>query len=179
VTVRVSRGATGAPRGVLWTESLARWKALVTIRAHLRFCRSTSCSRARAHDHVRHQSRHGGAIGGAIPKSSGDAILDKALEYMGFRAGDAMLGKPVNPCSSAAVRTDAWRTSRPRPACSKDARWRRASPADRTGFTTIKRDAEAAGYAEVFRAAGADWRESGCSMCLGMNGDTSGRASIR
>jgi 3-isopropylmalate/(R)-2-methylmalate dehydratase large subunit len=38
----------------------------------------------------------------------------------------------------------------------------------------IKREAEAAGLAEIFRAAGADWRESGCSMCLGMNGDTVG-----
>ena len=36
----------------------------------------------------------------------------------------------------------------------------------------VKRDAEAAGLADIFKTAGADWRESGCSMCLGMNGDT-------
>jgi 3-isopropylmalate/(R)-2-methylmalate dehydratase large subunit len=42
------------------------------------------------------------------------------------------------------------------------------------GSQQIKRDAEAAGLAEIFIAAGADWRESGCSMCLGMNGDTVG-----
>jgi 3-isopropylmalate/(R)-2-methylmalate dehydratase large subunit len=40
------------------------------------------------------------------------------------------------------------------------------------GSQQIKRDAEAAGLRGYFQGAGADWRESGCSMCLGMNGDT-------
>ena len=40
------------------------------------------------------------------------------------------------------------------------------------GSQAIKRAAEEAGYADIFKAAGADFRESGCSMCLGMNGDT-------
>jgi 3-isopropylmalate/(R)-2-methylmalate dehydratase large subunit len=40
------------------------------------------------------------------------------------------------------------------------------------GSQQVKREAEARGLHEVFAAAGAEWRESGCSMCLGMNGDT-------
>jgi 3-isopropylmalate/(R)-2-methylmalate dehydratase large subunit len=36
----------------------------------------------------------------------------------------------------------------------------------------VKRAAEAEGLDRVFRDAGAEWRESGCSMCIGMNGDT-------
>jgi 3-isopropylmalate/(R)-2-methylmalate dehydratase large subunit len=40
------------------------------------------------------------------------------------------------------------------------------------GSQQIKHAAEAEGLADIFKAAGADWRESGCSMCLGMNGDT-------
>jgi 3-isopropylmalate/(R)-2-methylmalate dehydratase large subunit len=40
------------------------------------------------------------------------------------------------------------------------------------GSQEVKRAAEAEGLDEVFRSAGAEWRESGCSMCLGMNGDT-------
>jgi 3-isopropylmalate/(R)-2-methylmalate dehydratase large subunit len=40
------------------------------------------------------------------------------------------------------------------------------------GSQQIKRQAEELGYARAFIAAGAEWRESGCSMCLGMNGDT-------
>jgi 3-isopropylmalate/(R)-2-methylmalate dehydratase small subunit len=39
------------------------------------------------------------------------------------------------------------------------------------GSQAVKRAAEAEGLDQVFLAAGAEWRESGCSMCLGMNGD--------
>ena len=39
------------------------------------------------------------------------------------------------------------------------------------GSERVKREAEAEGLAEIFKAAGAEWRESGCSMCIAMNGD--------
>jgi 3-isopropylmalate/(R)-2-methylmalate dehydratase large subunit len=43
------------------------------------------------------------------------------------------------------------------------------------GSQDVKRQAEREGLDQVFLAAGAEWRESGCSMCLGMNGDLVGR----
>ena len=43
------------------------------------------------------------------------------------------------------------------------------------GSQNVKRQAEAEGLDRVFLDAGAEWRESGCSMCLGMNGDLVGR----
>jgi 3-isopropylmalate/(R)-2-methylmalate dehydratase large subunit len=43
------------------------------------------------------------------------------------------------------------------------------------GSQQVKRAAEAEGLDRVFLEAGAEWRESGCSMCIGMNGDTVGR----
>ncbi|HEY4972989.1 MAG TPA: aconitase family protein, partial [Steroidobacteraceae bacterium] len=43
------------------------------------------------------------------------------------------------------------------------------------GSQQVKKAAEAEGLDRVFIAAGAEWRESGCSMCIGMNGDTVGR----
>ena len=42
------------------------------------------------------------------------------------------------------------------------------------GSEDVKRQAEREGLDEVFRAAGADWREAGCSMCIAMNGDQLG-----
>jgi 3-isopropylmalate/(R)-2-methylmalate dehydratase large subunit len=39
------------------------------------------------------------------------------------------------------------------------------------GSTAVKKQAEAAGLDAVFRAAGFEWHESGCSMCAGANGD--------
>ena len=48
------------------------------------------------------------------------------------------------------------------------------------GSQQVKREAEAAGLDAIFIDAGAEWRESGCSMCIGMNGDTGrARASTR
>ncbi len=48
------------------------------------------------------------------------------------------------------------------------------------GSQKIKTDAEKLGLNKIFKEAGAEWRESGCSMCLGMNGDTvdSGKLSV-
>jgi 3-isopropylmalate/(R)-2-methylmalate dehydratase large subunit len=48
------------------------------------------------------------------------------------------------------------------------------------GSQQVKRDAESEGLDRVFIDAGAEWRESGCSMCIGMNGDTvsSGEYSV-
>ena len=46
------------------------------------------------------------------------------------------------------------------------------------GSQTVKQQAEAEGLDRVFTAAGAEWRESGCSMCLGMNGDTVARGQL-
>jgi 3-isopropylmalate/(R)-2-methylmalate dehydratase large subunit len=42
----------------------------------------------------------------------------------------------------------------------------------------VKREAEALGLHTVFLEAGAQWREPGCSMCLGMNGDTAAPGEV-
>jgi len=46
------------------------------------------------------------------------------------------------------------------------------------GSERVKREAEERGLHEIFRAAGAEWREPGCSMCLGMNGDTASAGEL-
>ena len=46
------------------------------------------------------------------------------------------------------------------------------------GSQEVKRQAEAEGLDEIVRAAGGEWRESGCSMCIGMNGDTVPRGKL-
>ncbi len=92
---------------------------------------------------------------------------------MGFHGGEAMLGKPVNivfigSCTNGRLED--------LQAAAQILKGRKVAPGVRLiivpGSQQIKREAEAAGLAEIFEAAGADWRESGCSMCLGMNGDT-------
>jgi 3-isopropylmalate/(R)-2-methylmalate dehydratase large subunit len=92
---------------------------------------------------------------------------------MGFHSGDGMLGKPVNTvfigsCTNGRL-TDLQ-------AAARILKGRKVAPGVHLlivpGSQEIKREAEATGLADIFKSAGADWRESGCSMCLGMNGDT-------
>ena len=112
-------------------------------------------------------------ITASIPDSAGDAVADKALGYMGFRGGDAMLGKPVNTVFIGSCTNGRLEDLR---AAATVLKGRKVAAGVHLlivpGSQQVKRDAEAAGLAEIFKTAGADWRESGCSMCLGMNGDT-------
>jgi 3-isopropylmalate/(R)-2-methylmalate dehydratase large subunit len=112
-------------------------------------------------------------ITASIPDSAGDAVADKALGYMGFHGGDAMLGKPVNTVFIGSCTNGRLEDLH---AAARVLKGRKVAAGVHLlivpGSQQVKRDAEAAGLAEIFKAAGADWRESGCSMCLGMNGDT-------
>jgi 3-isopropylmalate/(R)-2-methylmalate dehydratase large subunit len=103
---------------------------------------------------------------------SGDAVFARSLEYMGLEPGEALQDKPVQvvfvgSCTNARL-SDL-------EAAARVLAGRRVAPGVRMlvvpGSQQIKREAEERGYAKVFTDAGAEWRESGCSMCLGMNGD--------
>jgi 3-isopropylmalate/(R)-2-methylmalate dehydratase large subunit len=92
---------------------------------------------------------------------------------MGFEPGEALAGKPVDlvflgSCTNA-------RLSDLRVAASM-LKGRRIAERVRMlvvpGSQQVKQAAEAEGLHRVFTEAGAEWRESGCSMCVGINGDT-------
>ena len=111
-------------------------------------------------------------IGGAVPDRPGDAVFAKSLAYMGLQPGDRLTDKPVQvvfvgSCTNGRLSDleDAARILRGR----KVARGVRMLVVP--GSQQVKRQAEERGLAQVFQDAGAEWRESGCSMCLGMNGD--------
>jgi 3-isopropylmalate/(R)-2-methylmalate dehydratase large subunit len=114
-------------------------------------------------------------IGSSIPDTAGDEAFDKALRYMGFHGGEAMLGKPVDVVFIGSCTNGRLADLQ---AAARILEGRTVAPGVRLlivpGSQDIKRAAEAQGLADIFKAAGADWRESGCSMCLGMNGDTVG-----
>ena len=77
-------------------------------------------------------------------------------------------------CSSAAAPTDGSRICK---AAAQILKGRKVAPGVRLLIVPGSQADQARSrsgrvYADIFKAAGADWRESGCSMCLGMNGDT-------
>ncbi len=106
------------------------------------------------------------------PDASQRAALDKALRYMGLRPGERLTGKPVDVVFVGSCTNS--RISDLRTAASV-LRGRRVAPGVRLlvvpGSQAVKRQAEAEGLDRVFREAGGEWREAGCSMCIAMNGD--------
>jgi 3-isopropylmalate/(R)-2-methylmalate dehydratase large subunit len=98
--------------------------------------------------------------------------LVKALSYMGLQPGEQLLGKRIDVVFLGSCTNS--RLSDLRAAANVLA-GHRVAPGVRMlvvpGSQQVKRAAEAEGLDEVFRAAGAEWREAGCSMCIAMNDD--------
>jgi 3-isopropylmalate/(R)-2-methylmalate dehydratase large subunit len=174
VTFAYLEGKPRAPRGAQWEEALARWRTLRTDPGAA-FDSSVDLDATVLEPMITYGTNPGMVlpIGAAIPDRSGDAIFAKALAYMGFHGGEAMLGKPVDVVFIGSCTNGRLEDLQ---AAAQILKNRKIAPGVRMlivpGSQEIKRAAEAAGYADIFKAAGADWRESGCSMCLGMNGDT-------
>jgi 3-isopropylmalate/(R)-2-methylmalate dehydratase large subunit len=110
-------------------------------------------------------------ITGNVPADGGPA-QEKALRYMGLRAGQQLLGHPIDVVFIGSCTNS--RLSDLRAAASV-LRGRKVADTVRTlvvpGSMRVKRAAEAEGLDKVFLEAGAEWREPGCSMCIAMNGD--------
>jgi 3-isopropylmalate/(R)-2-methylmalate dehydratase large subunit len=100
---------------------------------------------------------------------------ERALEYMGLSAGARLAGTPVDQVFIGSGTNS--RLSDLREAA-RVAKGRRVSPRVRAlvvpGSGQVKAAAEAEGLDAVFREAGFEWREPGCSMCVAMNGDEVG-----
>jgi 3-isopropylmalate/(R)-2-methylmalate dehydratase large subunit len=170
-------GRPRAPQGEAWECSLAAWRELPTD-AGARFDRSADIDAGAVEPMITYGTNPGMVIpvGGHIPERPGDALFGRALAYMGLNPGEPIKDQPVNvvfvgSCTNA-------RLSDLR-AAARVLRGRRIAPGLTMlvvpGSQQVKREAEAEGLDRVFLEAGAEWRESGCSMCLGMNGDVVGR----
>jgi 3-isopropylmalate/(R)-2-methylmalate dehydratase large subunit len=187
VTFEYLKDKPRAPKGAAWDAALLRWRALAGDPGAV-FEASIDIDAATLEPMITYGTNPGMVVPltGAIPLGAGaggagaardpgvaQGVFDKALAYMGFHGGEAMLGKPVNvvfigSCTNGRLAD--------LEAAARILKGRKVAPGVKLlivpGSQTVKREAEAAGYAQIFKDAGADWRESGCSMCLGMNGDT-------
>jgi len=161
-----------APQGADWDAAVARWRALVTDDGAV-FDREIHIDATTLSPMITYGTHPGMsvAIDESIP-SDGDAVYHKALAYMGLTPGQSMLGHPVQyvflgSCTNGRL-SDL-------EAAASLLEGRTVAPGVQflvvPGSDAIKRAAEAKGLDRIFKAAGADWREAGCSMCLGMNGD--------
>jgi 3-isopropylmalate/(R)-2-methylmalate dehydratase large subunit len=174
ITFAYLKGRPRAPQNEHWDAAVARWRGLVTDPG-AEFDASVDIDASVIEPMITYGTNPGMVlpIGASIPDKAGDEVFDKALRYMGFHDGDPMLGKPVDVVFIGSCTNGRLADLK---AAAHILKGRKIAPGVRLlivpGSQEIKREAEAAGYADIFKAAGADWRESGCSMCLGMNGDT-------
>jgi len=165
------------------TDALAgRWRALATDPG-ARFDRSVTIDVRRLEPMITFGTNPGMGvpITSAIPDpdriadASERASLVKALQYMGLRPGEPLVGRKVDVVFIGSCTNS--RISDLRQAATV-LKGRTVAPSVRTlivpGSEAVKREAEAEGLDRVFTAAGAEWRLPGCSMCIAMNGDEVG-----
>jgi 3-isopropylmalate/(R)-2-methylmalate dehydratase large subunit len=117
-------------------------------------------------------------IGGVVPgpEASADAerreVMARTLDYMGLAPGMRLEGLPVDRVFIGSCTNSRIEDLRSAAAVALGRRVAEGVEAWVVpGSEAVKRQAEAEGLHEVFRGAGFAWREAGCSMCVGMNGD--------
>jgi 3-isopropylmalate/(R)-2-methylmalate dehydratase large subunit len=175
-TIAYLAGRPRAPQAAAWDLAQARWRELASDPG-AQFDASVDIDASLLEPMITYGTNPGMvvAISAAIPVRSEDPVEQKALAYMGFHGGERMLGKPVDVVFIGSCTNGRLEDLQ---AAARILRGRTVAKGVHLlivpGSQQVKREAEAAGLADIFKAAGADWRESGCSMCLGMNGDTVG-----
>jgi 3-isopropylmalate/(R)-2-methylmalate dehydratase large subunit len=163
-------GREGAPKD--WDEAVARWRALPTEQGAA-FDREETIDASGIAPTVTWGTNPGQVVEvtGAIPQPDGETG-ERALAYMGLQPGvpimDVGLDRVfIGSCTNS--RIEDLRAAAKIVAGRKVASTLRAMVVP--GSQQVKAQAEQEGLDAVFRDAGFEWRESGCSMCLGMNPD--------
>jgi 3-isopropylmalate/(R)-2-methylmalate dehydratase large subunit len=166
-----------SPHGAAWERAVERWRALPSDPGAI-FDREHTLDAAQVEPMISYGTHPGMVIpiNGSVPNHRDDPVFDKALAYMGFSAGQALRDQPVNVVFIGSCTNGRLGDLR---SAAQLLKGRKIAGNVRMlvvpGSQQVKAAAEAEGLDRIFIDAGADWRESGCSMCIGMNGDTVAR----
>ncbi len=172
-------GKPHAPQGEAWDAAVAQWRSLPTEDGAT-FDKEITIDADALEPMITYGTNPGMGmkISEAIPDPDTIAdvserqTLDKALKYMDLQPNKPLLGHKVDvvflgSCTNSRI-TDLR-------AAAQLIEGRKVADSVRMmvvpGSQQVKAQAEAEGLDEIFKQAGADWRESGCSMCIAMNGD--------
>ncbi len=167
-----------APRARAWDESVAAWSKLPSDQGAV-YDRTVSIDASKLEPMITYGTHPGMGVGvtANVPSPSEVEVgkrpaLEKALRYMDLEPGKSLLGHKVDvvfvgSCTNSRI-TDLRQAARVFDG-------RHVASGVRVlvvpGSAGVKRQAEAEGLDRIFRDAGAEWREPGCSMCIAMNGD--------
>jgi 3-isopropylmalate/(R)-2-methylmalate dehydratase large subunit len=168
VTYQYLEGRPYAPRGAEWEQSLLRWRALPS---HIDavFDREVSLDASKIAPMVTWGTspQDAASIEDRIPEP-----MSEALAYMNLQPGTPLAGIKVDRVFIGSCTNSRIEDLRAAAAIAKD---RHVHPNVQAwvvpGSGLIKAQAQSEGLDRIFKAAGFEWREAGCSMCLGTNGE--------
>ncbi len=167
-----------APKGAAFDKALAFWKSLPSDPGAV-YDRTLTIDCAQIAPQVTWGTNPGMVIDvtGKIPAP--DAVpgcnkkdVEQALDYMGLTPGTPLTNIKINTVFIGSCTNGRIEDLR---AAAKILKGRKVSPGVKTlvvpGSQQVRAQAEAEGLGKIFEEAGAEWRQSGCSMCLAMNPD--------
>ena len=176
VTFEFLRDRPASPAGADWSAAVAAWSGLATD-DDAEFDRVLRLDASTIEPTVTWgtTAAMSAPIGGRVPRPAQTPHpeqTERALAYMGLHGGERITDIGVDRVFIGSCANS--RISDLRSAAAVVA-GRRAAPGVRAmvvpGSVPVKTQAEQEGLADVFRGAGFEWREPGCSMCVGMNPD--------
>ena len=168
-----------APKAAAWVEALKQWKQLPSDPG-ARFDQSVTMDANQLEPMITYGTNPGMGLPVTAPVPSPDSMPDTAsqnavrhaLEYMALEPGKPLLGHPIEVVFIGSCTNSRISDLR---AAAGILKGRKVSPKLRVlvvpGSQQVKREAEQEGLPDIFREAGCEWREPGCSMCIAMNGD--------
>ncbi len=178
-TIEYIAGRPYAPRGEAWEQAVARWRSLPSDDG-AQFDNEVVLDANELTPMITYGTNPGMGmpITAQVPDPDDEKdvskriALDKALRYMNLQPGQRLIGKPVDvvfigSCTNSRISDlrEAARFIQGRKVA--DNIHMMVVP----GSQQVKKQAEAEGLDAIFKEAGAEWREAGCSMCIAMNGD--------
>ncbi|MGH8993481.1 MAG: 3-isopropylmalate dehydratase large subunit [Acidimicrobiia bacterium] len=173
-------GKPHAPRGAAWEAALENWRSLPTD-AGAAFDKEVVIAASDLVPYVSWGTNPGQVVGIDDVVPDPDSLTEpdareaaaRALRYMALEPGTAVRDIAVDTVFLGSCTNSRMEDLR---LAAGVLRGRKVKPGLRAmvvpGSMEVKASAEAEGLDEVFKAAGFEWREAGCSMCLGMNPDT-------
>jgi 3-isopropylmalate/(R)-2-methylmalate dehydratase large subunit len=179
VTFEYLKGREFSPKGADWDKAVAHWKTLPSDEGAV-YDKSITLEAADLEPMITYGTNPGMGmkITDRVPavesftEASQKAAFEKALTYMGLKPGQSLLGQKVDVVFIGSCTNSRISDLRLAAAMLKG---RKVSQSTRVmvvpGSQDVKKQAEVEGLDKVFKEAGAEWREAGCSMCIAMNGD--------
>jgi 3-isopropylmalate/(R)-2-methylmalate dehydratase large subunit len=178
-TYEYLKGRPYAPKGAEWEKALSLWRQLPTDEGAT-FDKSITIDAESLEPMITFGTNPGMGISITAPVPDPAALSDplerdslaKALRYMDLPSGKPLLGHPVNVVFIGSCTNSRISDLR---AAAGILKGRKVSAGVRVmvvpGSHIVKKQAQAEGLDRIFKEAGAEWREPGCSMCIAMNGD--------